>query len=335
MYKRVFFQALCLSLLLFSACLAEAKKPRIGVFIFKVSDIYINSVKQALEKHLSPHADVTIFDANNNQTIQSEQLYDYLATNPDAVAVNLVDIKVSQSILNMVKRKNIPLIFFNKEPSLEIIKTYSKARYVGTDAKQCSVIQGEIIANLWKENPQFDRNKDGVCNFLMLQGGLDNPEALRRTKVSIQEARKHHINMQQVGDTLICDWDAACAYDTTQLAFKLYKNDIDFIIANNDDMAMGAIKTLQELGFNTKGGTFIPVVGVDAVEKAKKAIAEGIMHGTVLQDADAMAMTISTMLLNSVANKPYLQGLPYGYDDSGIAVRIPYRAYDVHNALGH
>ncbi len=319
---------LCISFICPTSSFADAHKPRIGIFIFKLEDIYINSVAKALENHLGSQADISIFDAENNQTIQTEQLYEYLKSDPDAVAINLVNIKVGQQILNIVREKNIPVIFFNKEPNLNILKKYPQARYVGTDALQCSIIQGEIIAKLWQENPNFDRNNDGVCNFIMLQGGLDNPEALTRTRASVEEARKKGVRMQQVGDTLICDWDAKCAANATKLAFKLHSKDIDFIISNNDDMAMGAISTLQELGFNTKDGISIPVVGIDAIEKAKKAIAQGSMHGTVLQDAQGMAQAVGTMLLNAIAHKPYLEGLPLQWDESGISVRIPYRAYE-------
>ncbi len=303
------------------------RKPNIGVFIFKLDDIYINSVTKFIDDTLKNKATVTVFDANNNQTTQSDQLTTYLDQNPDAVAINLVDVKAGQQILNMVRKKNIPVIFFNKEPDLKILENYEKARYVGTKAFEAGVMQGEIIADLWKENPHFDRNKDGIIHFIMLQGGLDNPEALLRSRVSIQRARALGIKLQQLGDTLICDWDATCAYNATQLALALYGSQLDFIVSNNDDMAIGAIKALQETGFNIKGETYIPVVGVDAIEKAKNAIIEGSMHGTVLQDGNAMGNAIGTMLLNAVENKPFLQGLPYTFEDRGLSVRIPYKVY--------
>ncbi len=303
------------------------KKPQVGVFIFKLDDVYINSVANFIEKSLATKTELTIFDANNNQTTQSNQLAAYLEKNIDAVAINLVDIKAGQNIINMVRKKNIPLIFFNKEPDLRFLKNYEKSRYVGTKASEAGVMQGEIIADLWKNNPQFDRNQDGINHFIMIQGGLDNPEALLRSRVSVQRARALGVKMQQIGDTLICDWDANCAYNAAKLALAIDGNRLDFVISNNDDMAIGAIKALQETGFNTKGNTYIPVVGVDAIKKAKQYIAEGSMHGTVLQDAKAMGETVATMLLNAIEKKPFLHNLSYKYDESGICIRIPYKAF--------
>ncbi len=323
------FALLCPSLSeLYAKDKATAGKPNIGVFFYNAQDIYINSVLNYTKKYLEDEANLTIFDAAGVQTTQTEQLTAFLKQKVDAVAINIVDIKVSQLLLNMVRAKNIPVVFFNREPDLNLIKNYNKAFFVGTEASQASVIQGNIVAKLWKKNPNFDRNKDGICNFIMLQGGLDNPESLLRSRVSVQTARSRGVNMQQVGDTLVCIWDAKCAAKATKLALALYGDQIDFVISNNDDMAIGAIEALQEFGFNKKGGTFIPVVGIDAIERAKEAIKEGTMHGTVLQDGDSMAKVVATLLLNAIAEKPMLTGLKYTWDRSGIAIRIPYSAYE-------
>ncbi len=305
----------------------SSTKPKIGVFLYNIDDIYISSVVKSIENTLAEKADVRFFDARNDHTLQTEQLYTYLDDPVDAVAINLVDVKISQKILNIIQEKNIPVIFFNKEPDLELIKQYAHARYVGTYAALAGVIQGEIITQLWQKNPAFDKNKDGICHFIMLQGGLDNPEALYRTRISVQQARLRGVNMQQVGDTIICHWDAACAQKATTLALTLHEDDLDFVIANNDDMAIGAIEALRDFGYNKEGGTYIPVVGIDAIQKAKDAIQEGSMHGTVLQDAHSMGTAIATMLLNVIAKKPYLTGIPYNWDESGIGIRIPYKAY--------
>ncbi len=306
----------------------KSSQPQVGVFFFKHNDAYVNLVSLAIKKGLQDKATFTFFDANNNQVLQKEQITRFLQNDVDAVAINLVDVKVSQDILNIVRKKNIPVIFFNKEPDSHITKTYEKARYVGTNASQSGIIQGEIIANLWKEHPEYDRNNDGVCNFIMLQGGLDNPEALLRTRTSVQKARELGINMQQLGDTIICHWDAECAYNASMLALDLYYDEVDFIISNNDDMAIGAIAALQRRGFNTPQGAAIPVVGIDAIDKAKKAMAQKSMHGTVLQDAQSMGSTIAAMLINASANKPFLENVPYAFDEDGISVRIPYKAYE-------
>ena len=71
-------------------------------------------------------------------------------------------------------------------------------------------------------------------------------------------------------------------------------NMIELVIANNDDMAIGAISALQAAGYNLGDGvsTKIPVFGVDATQVAQDAIAADTMTGTVKQDAKGMAAAI-------------------------------------------
>ncbi len=307
---------------------AQTRKQQVGVFVFRFDDLYISLVSKHLEKSLHDKLKVSFFDAKQNQIMQLGQIAEFVKNGGDAIIVNLVDVKFGQDVLNIASRENIPVIFFNKQPDLSTFSEYSQAAYVGSKANQSGVLQGEIIANLWKENAIFDINKDGICNFLLLQGNVDNPEALVRSRNSVLRARALGVKMQQLGDTLICDWDVNCAYNTIKAAFKKYENQVDFIISNNDGMALGAIKFLQEQGFNLEGGDkVIPVVGIDGTDEAKAAIRKNIMHGTVIQDADSMANVIAKMALNSLNKKPFLEELPFAWNDDKVSVSIPYKLY--------
>ena len=103
---------------------------------------------------------------------------------------------------------------------------------------------------------------------------------------------------------------------------------IEVVIANNDGMALGAIAALQNQGYN-KGdeSKFIPVVGVDAVDAAKDYIEKGYMTGSVLQDAEGMAKALYEIGMNLAQDKSAIDGTSYEFDDTGVAVRIPYQPY--------
>ncbi len=301
---------------------------KVGVFIFRLDDSFVNLVSKAIEDSLDGKVEAIVFDAKQDHLEQFNQIVQFIKNGGDAVAINLVDVKLSHDILRIIHDYNVPIVFFNKEPHLKDMKNYSNVYYVGSLAEQAGIMQGNIISSLWKSNPQFDRNNDHVCDFIMLQGNIDNPEALARSKFSVQRARKLGVNIQQIGDTLICDWDQYCAYAATKLVLNVRLDEIDMIIANNDSMALGAIQALQEKGFNIEGGDkVIPVVGVDGLKKAKQFIADGIMHGTVIQDATAMGNAVATLILNQLNNKPHLDGLPYKWAEHGIDIRIPYQEY--------
>lgn len=88
------------------------------------------------------------------------------------------------------------------------------------------------------------------------------------------------------------------------------KNMIELVIANNDEMALGAVSALQAAGYNKSGGKIIPVFGVDATDAAKAAVKSGSMTGTIKQDAAGMADTITQIAENFSQTKVPLMVLP-------------------------
>lgn len=302
-------------------------RPFIGVLLYRASDAYISMVANVLEEELGTRAYLVILDADDSQITQTEQLNLLIANGLDALIVNLVDTQAASSVVDEAKKADIPLLFFNREPDLNVVKLYAKACFVGTTTREAGVLQGRVIAELWKNNPHFDRNRDGKCQYIMFQGNADNPEAISRTEYSVKEARENGVDMQQVGQTNICNWDKGLAYEAMKMALAMHSGQIEMVVANNDMMALGAIEAMAEAGFNRPGGPkdkFIPVFGVDAVPPALEAIKNGVMSATVKQDYKAMGLAITEIILNMANGRAFLEGTGHSWDESGVAVRIPY-----------
>ena len=178
----------------------------------------------------------------------------------------------------------------------------------------------------------------------MFMGQLGNAEAIYRTQFAVEDADKI---LEEAGKPALSFFDpanpdkyqvdqdgawsatAANNYMTTNLSQYNEGNNnmIELIICNNDGMAEGAIAALNDKGYNTGDDKMIPVFGVDATDAAKDAIAKGQMSATVLQDGDAMGKAIAAAALNAASGAEFLDGTEYTYDDTGIAVRIPYAPY--------
>ncbi len=307
-----------------------AGKPAVGVLVYKKDDAYIALVSDALQRALGDAATVTVLDARSDQILQNDQFAEQIQAKAAALAVNMVDTQNTAAFVDQAKKAGIPLIFFNREPDLDAIKAYDKASFVGTVAKDAGVMQGDIVHRLWTSHPEYDRNKDGVFQYAMFQGNPDNPEALARTEYSVRRAVELGVNMRQVGETHVCNWDEGMAREAMALALAA-GDSVELVLANNDAMALGAIAALAEQGHNLENGDpaqFIPVVGVDAVPQAVEAINKGVMSATVRQDAEGMGRAVAALTLNAMRGKPFLEGLPYAWDASGVAVRIPYTPYD-------
>jgi methyl-galactoside transport system substrate-binding protein len=313
---------------LFAAMPASAAQPRLGILIYKYDDTYISTVRNALNKALNGKASVSMQDGKGDQATQNDQLDVMIERKMDGLVVNMVDAQAAAGVVNKIKAAGIPVVFFNREPDLNVLKTYEKAVFVGTNAADAGKMQGDIIKQLWTEHPEYDINKDGKFQYVLFKGEPDNPEAIARSEWSVKQSEINGVTMNQIGQTFVCNWDTALAQQAMESALAANEGKIELVIANNDSMAMGAIAALSSVGYNLEGGgKFIPVVGVDATDQAVDAINKGIMSATVKQDGEAMGNAVSAIALNMIAGKDPLSGTNYKYDDSGIAVRIPYSPY--------
>ncbi len=308
---------------------ASAELPKVGVLIYKYDDTYISTVRNALTKALDGKAVIEMQDGKNDQATQNDQLDVMIEKGVDVLCVNMVDAKAASGVVEKASAAGIPTIFFNREPDSDTIKTYDKACFIGTNAADAGKMQGDIIKEIFDEHPEYDLNGDGKIQYTMFQGEPDNPEAIARTKYSVDQAVANGLQMEQVGETQVCNWDTETAQKAMEAILAANEGKVELVIANNDGMAIGCIAALSNIGYNTgaEGAPFVPVIGVDATDAAKDAISKGQMSATVLQDGEAMGNAIAAVALNAAAGADFLEGTEYAFDDTGIAVRIPYAPY--------
>lgn len=307
---------------------AEEEVPTVGVLIYKYDDTYISTVRNAIETALDGKAEIIMQDGKGDQATQNDQLDVMIEKGVDVLCVNMVDAKAAQGVADKAKEAGIPTIFFNREPDTEVIKSYDKSIFIGTNAADAGKMQGDIIKDLFDAHPEYDLNGDGAIQYVMFQGEPDNPEAIARTQYSVEQAEANGCTMERIGEIQVCNWDTEQAQRAMEALLAANEGKIELVIANNDGMAIGCIAALSNIGYNVEGGDkFIPVIGVDATDAAKDAIAKGTMSATVLQDGEAMGNAIASVALNAAAGADFLEGTEYALDDTGVAVRIPYAPY--------
>ena len=327
----------------------SAKIGEVSVFYYTYSDTYISSVRSALDKELKDaglkHQN---YDANGNQTTQTEQVQTAIAKGSSVLAVNIVDTgsnDAAQNIVNLAKEKNIPVIFFNRSVDESVIKSYDKCLMVGTDYEMAGHMQGEMIGNYLVNNyDTVDLNGDGKISYVMFKGQEGNLEAIARTQYGVEDADKI---LKQAGkpelvfydeanqNRYLVDqdgtWSSAAATDYMGTILAQYSetanNMVELVIANNDEMALGAIAALQAAGYNNGAGKTIPVFGVDATQAAQAKIADGIMTGTIKQDAEGMAVAIGTIITNLEAGGDAFMNIDKENIIGNWRINIPYAAY--------
>ncbi|OCN02705.1 methyl-galactoside ABC transporter substrate-binding protein [Clostridium sp. W14A] len=259
----------------------------IGVCIYKFDDTFMTGVRDQMTKEAQKFGvTLNIVDSQNKQATQNEQVDTFITKGVSALCVNPVDRTAAESLVKKAKDKNIPIIFLNREPEADILKSYDKTWYVGAKAEQSGTLSGQLIVDYFKKNKDADKNGDGKIQYVMLQGEPGHQDATLRTKYSIQAINDGGFETEKLAaDTAY--WDKAKATDLMNTFITSQGIDkIEAVLCNNDDMALGAIEALKAHGYN-KGdkSKYIPVVGVDATAPALEAMKEGSMYGTVLNDA--------------------------------------------------
>ena len=221
-----------------------------------------------------------------------EQVDRFIKQGCDVLCVNIVDRTAAAVLIDKAKEAEIPLLFFNREPVEEDLRRWAEVVYVGAKAEQSGVLQGRMLVEAWQDDTErWDKNGDGVLQYVLLEGEPGHQDALLRTEYAAKSMTAEGLSAQKLaGDT--ANWNRGQAASKMRLWLDQYGDAIEAVISNNDDMALGAIDAFLEKEME------VPlVVGVDATKQALDAIEQGTLYGTVHNDADGIAKALLDLCL--------------------------------------
>ena len=310
----------------------KIKTIRIGISVYRKDDTFISSLCENIEavakqKELQTGNKIVlnIMDSQSSQALQNDQVDSFLSKNYNAICVNMVDRTAAASIVDKAKKAGMPLIFFNREPVEADLQIWDKAYYVGADAAQSGKMQGEIVARAYRQNPKsIDKNGDGKIQYVMLEGEQGHQDALLRTEYSIKDKEDAGIRTEKLtNDT--ANWQRAQATAKMKQWIDKYGRQIEVVLCNNDDMALGAIDAIKDSSLKADQPA---VVGIDGTTPGLSAIGNGTMLGSVYNDAKKQAEAILDLSYapNVIPSSFQLQRGHYFY--------IPYQIITKENA-GH
>ena len=242
----------------------------------------------------------------------------------NVLCVNLVDRADPSEIIDLARESDVPIIFFNREPVAEDLQQWDKMYYVGADAKESGVMQGEIAADVILADSQIDRNKDGKIQYVVLEGEPGHQDAIIRTENAVETLRDKGIKLEKLNYG-IANWNRAQAQNRMQQLIGQYQNEIELVLANNDDMALGAIDAYKKLN-RTEAG--MPVFfGIDGTDAGLKAVADSELAGTVYNDKDGQAETMAKLAAALVTG----EGMDEIQFREGKYIYVPYSKVTLEN----
>ncbi|MCR5536782.1 MAG: substrate-binding domain-containing protein [Succinivibrio sp.] len=292
----------------FSA-MAQAERFDLNNFVYDLNDWYLQYLTDNLLS--SAHAEqisVNLLDAKSNIATQSHQFQDnYDPKTP--VAMNLVYVADAERVIEYVRRHDTPLVFYNRKPQDYVLQSYKKTWYVGVSAEESGYAQGEMIANYLKDHPEADKNNDNIYSIMLLKGQAMHYATDIRCRAILKALRDHGIEYRII-DEYNADFNFEIAQKHMSNVLKIRgTGPIELIISNCDAMALGAIKALNEYGFNLgySKRKAIPVFGWTGLPEALEAIRNHKMQGTVAVDIKTMAKLILDLALTKYPNLDAMQ----------------------------
>ena len=268
------------------------KTMRVGVVTYTADDPFINAMIEKVKSQLKTmettnmNVIVSVRSGDNDQREQDEIVDEMIDAGCDVLCVNLVDRTAPANIIKSARQSDIPVIFFNREPVRDDLMQWEKLYYVGCDAKESGDMQGEIAANYIKKHSEVDRNGDGKIQYVLLEGEAGHQDAISRTDCSVKTIMDKGVDLEKLSYQF-ADWNRGQAENRMTQLISQYGSQIELVISNNDEMALGAVEAYDNSSISRDKW---PVIfGIDGLDDALQAIKQGNMQGTVYNDKEAQA----------------------------------------------
>ncbi|BBU38142.1 sugar ABC transporter substrate-binding protein [Aeribacillus pallidus] len=255
-------------------------KYKIGVAlpIFNEFRSYIlEAMEEEAKKH--PEFEFVYLNAENDSMKQLNQIQNLISQKVDGIILNAVDTTAAADLVSKIKEAGIPVVVVN-----ETFEGIEKAdAYVGSKSIQSGIIQMEEVA----------KQLDGKGNVAIMNGTMGHEPQIRRTEGNKQVISKYP-DMKVVLEGS-AQWDRAKGRELMENWLNSGKK-IDAVVANNDEMAIGAIMALDEANKNDE----VLVAGIDATPAALEYVQSGKLEVTVFQDAHAQGVESIKTIVKAV-----------------------------------
>ncbi|WP_083963622.1 galactose ABC transporter substrate-binding protein [Spirochaeta cellobiosiphila] len=300
----------------------DSDLPNIGCAIYKFDDTFMSWVRDSIVTASQNRAKVTIVDSENSQAIQNAKVELFLNLEMDCLILNPVDRVAAGVEIDKAKTQGTPIVFVNRMPFKEDMAKWDQVYYVGTKAEQSGILSAQILEDYWINHPEADKNNDGILQYVLLKGEPGHQDAELRSEYSIKYLEDKGIKVMKLAEDTGM-WDQVKGQEKMASFLASYGDQIEAVISNNDDMALGAIEALKAYGYFTNS-KYMPVIGVDATEPALHALQEGTLLGTVLNDAHNQANAAVNLAIQLSTGAP-INEESIGYPLDGHYVWIPYK----------
>jgi ABC-type sugar transport system substrate-binding protein len=235
------------------------------------SDTFLTVLRKGIEKAAGDaNQPVQIEIADDDVQKQLSQIQNFIASKVDAIIVNAVDTSATAPMTKLANEAGIPIVYVNRMPS-DVDALGSKGAFVASNEVDSGTLETKEVCRLL----------GGKGDILIMVGDLANQAAIQRTKDIHDVIATPECSGMKVLDEQTAVWDPVKAQDLmTNWIAAGHKPAA--VIANNDNMAIGAINAMKSAGWSMDD---VVVAGIDATQEALAYMKAGDLDVTVFQDA--------------------------------------------------
>jgi inositol transport system substrate-binding protein len=240
------------------------------------SDTFLTVLRKGIEKSAADASQPVVIEiADDDVNKQLSQVQNFIAAKVDAIIVNAVDTSATAPMTKLANDAGIPIVYVNRQP-IDVDALGTKGAFVASNEVDSGTLETLEVCRLLKEAGKTE------ANILIMVGDLANQAAVQRTKDihDVNAGTECGVKLN-VLDEQTAVWDPVKAQDLmTNWIAAGHKPDA--VIANNDNMAIGAINAMKAAGWDMKS---VIVGGIDATQEALAYMKAGDLDVTVFQDA--------------------------------------------------
>lgn len=208
--------------------------------------------------------ELIFFDAQQKQENQIKAIRTFIAQQVDVIGVSPIVETGWNSVFQEAKAAGIPIILVDRRAA---VPEDLYATYIGSDFVEEGRRAGRVMADLL----------GGKGNIVELVGTLGSAPANDRY-AGFREVLADYPEMKIIASET-GDFTRAKGKEVMESFLNTYGDQIDALYAHNDDMAIGAIKSIEEFGL--KPGEDIIIVSIDAIRDAFQAMIDGKLNATI------------------------------------------------------
>jgi ribose transport system substrate-binding protein len=266
---------------------SKSGKTRVGVSVYDMSS-FITAGKEGMDQYAKDNNIELVWNsANLDVSTQANQVDSLINQGVNAIIVVPVQADSLGPQVASAKAKGIPLVPVN----------------AALDSKDIAGnVQPDDVKAGEQEMQMMADHLGGKGNIVVLQGPLGQSGELDRTKGIKNVLAKYPDIKILAMDT--ANWKRDEAVNKVKNWISGFGPQINAVVAENDDMGLGALQALKE-----SGRTDVPIVGIDGIEDGLNAVKSGEFIGTSLQNG-TVELSAGLAVANALAKKEQVNTNP-------------------------